>query len=172
PIYTIAVVSAGAMGSAIAKLLIHADCTIYTNLDARSPAAHQRALDAGMVNVSLEILLSKSNLILNIVPPGEAFPFMRRVLAVSYSAPLPLPRMFVDCNAVNPETVKCIGGLFKEAPIGFIDAGIAGTPLREGWDPTFDACTESGLKSAGAGIGDASSLKLCESVSRPFLQHG
>jgi hypothetical protein len=28
------------------------------------------------------------------------------------------------------------------------------------------------LKGAGAGIGDASSLKLCESVSDSFLQHG
>ncbi|KAG1869435.1 hypothetical protein DFJ58DRAFT_855799 [Suillus subalutaceus] len=125
----------------------------------RSPAAHQRALDAGMVNVPLEILLSKSNWILNIVPPGDVFTFVRRVLAVSYSAPLPLPRAFVDCNTVNPKMVKCIGGLFKEAPVGFIDVGIAGTPLRTGWDPTFDAC-------AGAGIGDASSLKLCEFTMR------
>ncbi|KAG1844693.1 hypothetical protein F4604DRAFT_1820821 [Suillus subluteus] len=189
---TLAVVSAGAMGSAIAKRLVHAGCTVYTNLDGRSPAAHQRALDAGMINVPLETLLSKSNWILSIMPPGEAFTFARKIVAVSNSVPLPLPRAFVDCNAVNPETVKRIGGLFKETPMGFIDAGIVGTPPREGWDPTFYACTESGseevleefaalsqyglkispLKGAGAGIGDASSLKLCESVSHSFLQHG
>ncbi|KAG2355727.1 6-phosphogluconate dehydrogenase C-terminal domain-like protein [Suillus spraguei] len=186
----IAVVSAGAMGSAIAKRLVQAGCTVYTNLDGRSSSAHQRALDAGMINVPLETLLSKSNWILSIVPPGEAFAFAQkicRVRTVSNSgSALNTPRAFVDCNAVNPETVKRIGGLFKETPMGFIDAGIVGTPPREGWDPTFYACSESGsedvleefaalsqyglkvslLKGAGAGIGDASSLKLCESMMK------
>jgi 3-hydroxyisobutyrate dehydrogenase-like beta-hydroxyacid dehydrogenase len=186
---SIAVVSAGAMGSAIAKRLVHAGCTVYTNLDGRSPAAHQRALEAGMINVPIETLLSKSNWILIIVPPGEAFAFaqkIRTVLAASPLSGLALPRAFVDCNAVNPEMVRRIGGLFGETPVGFIDAGIVGTPPREGWDPTFYACTEPGseqvleefaalsqyglkislLKGAGAGIGDASSLKLCESMMK------
>ncbi|KAG1733546.1 6-phosphogluconate dehydrogenase C-terminal domain-like protein [Suillus lakei] len=185
---TIAVVSAGAMGSAIAKRLVHAGCTVYTNLDGRSSSAHQRALDAGMTIVPLETLVSKSQWILSIVPPGEAFAFaqkIRGVVALSNSS-APLPRAFVDCNAVNPETVKRIGGLFKGTPVTFIDAGIVGTPPRAGWDPTFYACTESGsesvlegfsglsqyglkvslLKGAGAGIGDASSLKLCESMMK------
>ncbi|KAG2145697.1 hypothetical protein BD769DRAFT_852757 [Suillus cothurnatus] len=183
---SIAVVSAGAMGSAIAKRLVHAGCTVYTNLDGRSPAAHQRALEAGMINVPIETLLSKSNWILSIVPPGEAFAFAQKIRTVLSASPLALPRAFVDCNAVNPETVRRIGGLFRGTPVGFIDAGIVGTPPREGWDPTFYACTEPGseqvleefaalsqyglkislLKGAGAGIGDASSLKLCESMMK------
>jgi hypothetical protein len=132
---------------------------------------------------------------LSIMPPGEAFAFaqnIRTVLAASPLAGLALPCAFVDCNAVNPETVRRIGGLFRETPVGFIRAGIVRTPPREGRDPNFHACTESGseqvleefavlfqyglkislLKGAGAGIGDASSLKLCESVSDSFLQHG
>ncbi|KAG1898902.1 6-phosphogluconate dehydrogenase C-terminal domain-like protein [Suillus fuscotomentosus] len=184
----ITVISAGAMGSAIAKRLVQSGCTVYTNLDNRSPAAHQRALDAGMINLPFETLLSKSNFILSIVPPGEAFAFaqkIRNTLGAHSGSALPL-RAFVDCNAVNPETVKRIGGLFSGTPVGFIDAGIVGTPPREGWDPTFYACSEPGtqdvleefaalsqyglkvslLKGEGAGIGDASSLKLCESMMK------
>ncbi|KAG1848850.1 hypothetical protein C8R48DRAFT_614620 [Suillus tomentosus] len=184
----ITVISAGAMGSAISKRLVQSGCTVYTNLDNRSPAAHQRALDAGMINLPIESLLSKSNFILSIVPPGEAFAFaqkIRNTLGAHSGSALPL-RAFVDCNAVNPETVKRIGGLFSGTPVGFIDAGIVGTPPREGWDPTFYACSEPGtqdvleefaalsqyglkvslLKGEGAGIGDASSLKLCESMMK------
>ncbi|KAG1777950.1 6-phosphogluconate dehydrogenase C-terminal domain-like protein [Suillus placidus] len=186
----IAIVSAGAMGSAIAKRLVHAGCTVYTNLDNRSPAAHARALAAGMTIVPLPTLLSNSSWILSIVPPGEALAFAQRIhsaLALpSGSGSGSLPRAFVDCNAVTPETVKRIGALFNETPMGFIDAGIVGTPPRDGWDPTFYACSEPGsedvleefsalaqyglkvslLKGAGAGIGDASSLKLCESMMK------
>ncbi|KAG1728811.1 6-phosphogluconate dehydrogenase C-terminal domain-like protein [Suillus occidentalis] len=190
----IAIVSAGAMGSAVAKRLVRGGCTVYTNLDGRSPAAHQRALDAGMINVPLPTLLSRSTWILSIVPPGEALTFAQKIRSAlgalsssgSNANTSALPRAFVDCNAVNPEMVKRIGGLFRETPMGFIDAGIVGTPPRDGWDPTFYACSESGseelledfavlaqyglkvslLKGAGAGIGDASSLKLCESMMK------
>ncbi|KIK32630.1 hypothetical protein CY34DRAFT_18904 [Suillus luteus UH-Slu-Lm8-n1] len=56
---TQAIVSAGAMGSAVAKRLVHGGCTIYTNLDGRSPTANQRALDVGMINVHLLTLLCR-----------------------------------------------------------------------------------------------------------------
>ncbi|KAG2145628.1 hypothetical protein BD769DRAFT_1416757 [Suillus cothurnatus] len=79
-----------------------------------------------MINVPLKTLLSKSNWILSIVPPGEAFAFAQKLRTVL--AGLALPRAFVDCNAVNPETVRRIGVLFRETPVGFIDAGIDGTP--------------------------------------------
>jgi len=114
------------MGSAIAKHLIHAGFTVYTNLDSRSPKAHQRVLGAGMINVPLKTLLSKSNWILSIVPPGEAFAFTQKLRTVL--AGLALPCAFVDCNAVNPETVRRIGVLFRETPVGFIDARKDGIP--------------------------------------------
>ncbi|KAG1744591.1 6-phosphogluconate dehydrogenase C-terminal domain-like protein [Suillus paluster] len=185
---SIAVISAGAMGSAVAKRLVTAGCTVYTNLDGRSEAAHQRARDAGMVDVSLETLVSKSRWILSIVPPREAFAFAEKIRGVvdrrGESPSNTHPRVFVDCNAVNPESVKRIGGLFKGTSMKFIDAGIVGGPPRPGFDPTFYACSEgeemleefaalsqyglrvSLLKGDGAGVGDASALKLCESMMK------
>lgn len=181
----IAVVSAGAMGSAVAKRLVTAGCTVYTNLDGRSDAAHQRARDAGMVNVPMETLVSEAKWILSIVPPREAFAFADKVRGIveRRGEVRSEPRVFVDCNAVNPEAVKRIGGLFRGTSVKFIDAGIVGGPPRPGYDPTFYACSEeegaleefaafsqyglrvSLLKGPGTGVGDASSLKLCESVS-------
>jgi 3-hydroxyisobutyrate dehydrogenase-like beta-hydroxyacid dehydrogenase len=190
----IAVVSAGAMGSAVAKRLVTGGCTVYTNLDGRSDAAHQRAHDAGMINVPLETLVSKSKWILSIVPPREAFAFAEKVRGIVEERRELLsesesdPRVFVDCNAVNPEAVKRIGGLFRGTSMRFIDAGIVGGPPRPGYDPTFYACSEgeimleefatlsqyglrvSLLKGAGTGVGDASSLKLCESVCDSFVR--
>jgi len=104
------------MDSSIAKRLVHTGHTVDTNLDGCSPAAHQRALEAGMINVPIETLLSKSNWILSIVPPGEVFAFAQKIRTVLAALPLSglaLPRAFVDCNAVNPETVRRIKGLLE-----------------------------------------------------------
>ncbi|KAG1898900.1 uncharacterized protein F5891DRAFT_1173995 [Suillus fuscotomentosus] len=147
--------------------------SVYANLDNRSPAAHQCALDAGMITLPIETFLSKSNFISNIVPPGEENAFAQKIhstLGAHFGSAL-LLRASVDCNTVNPETVL-------------------GTPPREGWDPTFYACSEPGaqdvledfaalsqyrlevslVKGEGAGIGDANSLKLCESPPTALYQ--
>jgi hypothetical protein len=67
---------------------LHAGCTVYTNLDGRSTAAHQRALEAGKINVPLDALLSKSNWILSIGPPGEAFASAQKIRRVLAGSPL------------------------------------------------------------------------------------
>ncbi|KAG2746358.1 hypothetical protein P692DRAFT_20887806, partial [Suillus brevipes Sb2] len=105
------------------------------------PAAHKRALDAGMINVPLPTLLSHSTWILSIIRSALGAPSSSGSNANTTSV---LPRAFVDCNTVNLEMVKRIGGPFRETPVGSIDAGIVGTPPRDGWDPTFYACSESG----------------------------
>ncbi|KAG2052564.1 hypothetical protein BDR06DRAFT_957595 [Suillus hirtellus] len=106
------------MGFAIAKRLVQSGCTVYTNLDNRSPAAHQCALDAGMITLPIETFLSKSNFISNIVLPGEENVFaqkIRSILGTHFGSALPL-RAFVDCNTVNPEAVKRIGGVCSGTP--------------------------------------------------------
>lgn len=138
-----------------------------------------------MINVPLDTLVSESKWILSIVPPREAFAFAEKIRVIVEKRGESMSdstRVFVDCNAVNPEAVKRIGGLFRGTSMRFIDAGIVGGPPRPGYDPTFYACSEgegmleefaalsqyglrvSLLKGPGAGVGDASALKLCESV--------
>ncbi|KAI0058632.1 6-phosphogluconate dehydrogenase C-terminal domain-like protein [Artomyces pyxidatus] len=181
---TIAIIAAGAMGSAVARKLTTAGCTVLTNLDGRSEATRRRALAAGMQDVPFAELPRRAGYFLSILPPSDAFQ-----LALSYVAaftvggttqPAGNHPIYVDCNAVNPQTAKTIGELFAGSGVRFVDAAIIGGPPRDGYDPTFYAAAdpsdivaldaferlaEHGLKISilrgdGAGVGDASALKM------------
>jgi hypothetical protein len=67
----IAIHSPGAMGSAIAARLVEHGARVLTSLDGRSGATVERARTAGMEDVSPKTITT-ANLILSIVPPGEA----------------------------------------------------------------------------------------------------
>ena len=67
----IAILSPGAMGSAISVRLVEHGARVLTSLDGRSPATVDRARAAGMEDVSLETITT-ADIILSIVPPGEA----------------------------------------------------------------------------------------------------
>ena len=80
--------------------------------------------------------------------------------------------------------MKKIAALFAGSGIGFVDAGIIGGPPREGYDPVFYASAApeasalldefsglakyglkvSPLRGEGAGVGDASALKMSYAV--------
>ncbi|KAG2128523.1 6-phosphogluconate dehydrogenase C-terminal domain-like protein [Suillus bovinus] len=176
----LAVVAAGSMGAAVAKRLISFGCTVYTNLDGRSEATRKRAQDAGMIDLPLDELVLKSDWILSILPPRDAVSFAEKIqeVAARHGSALPSPQTFVDCNAVNPETVKRIAALFSGTGIEFVDASIIGGAPRGDHNPTFYASAEdvkildeftalskyglkvSPLKGEGAGVGDASALKI------------
>jgi len=175
---TIAVISAGAMGSAIgAKLTAHG-CIVLTNLDGRSPSSHDRAKAAGMEVVALSEVLSRAEWILSIVPPDKAESFAEKVFTLSKEEGITSTFKFVDCNATSPATVKRIAALAEKHEIPFIDACIIGSPPREGYDPTFYASSSDpglirqfgrfevlGLKlqsmeGEGVSVGDASALKM------------
>lgn len=91
---------------------------------------------------------------------------------------------FADCNAVSPQTVQSISALFAGTSIRFIDAGIIGGPPKDAYDPVFYASAApqdagvldafeglskyglkvSPLRGEGAGVGDASALKMSYAV--------
>jgi hypothetical protein len=67
----IAILSPGAMGSAIAQRLVERGARVLTSLDGRSAATVARARAARMEDVSPETITT-ADLILSIVPPGQA----------------------------------------------------------------------------------------------------
>ncbi|CAL1708324.1 unnamed protein product [Somion occarium] len=176
------------MGSAVAKRLTTAGLTVLTNLDGRSPASRARAHDAGMQDVPLSDIPLKANWVLSILPPSDALSFAQKFRDAYYShlgntaRPTSTSHQvaFADCNAVNPQTVKRISHTFVNTPIKFIDAGIIGGPPNDDYDPViyasadaqdtavldaFERLSKYGLKVSplrgeGAGIGDASALKM------------
>jgi 3-hydroxyisobutyrate dehydrogenase-like beta-hydroxyacid dehydrogenase len=122
---TIAVIAAGAMGSGIARRLTDHGAAVPTLLDGRSAASLARAEAAGMVAAD-EAAIAGADIILSIVPPGEAAALARR-LAPALQAAVRKP-VYVDCNAVNVDTVKAIAAILAPTGCGFADGGIIGAP--------------------------------------------
>ncbi len=133
----IAVVAQGAMGAGVAGVLVAHGAQVITSLAGRGEASAKRAAAAGMVAVA-DAELASADLILSIVPPGDALAFAERMAPHLRAATKKPP--FVDCNAVSPATVIKIGEVIAATGAPFVDAGIIGTPPRKGASgPSFYA---------------------------------
>jgi 3-hydroxyisobutyrate dehydrogenase-like beta-hydroxyacid dehydrogenase len=125
----VAIVAAGAMGSGLAKRLREHGATVLTSLAGRSPASAERAKAAGMDPVD-DARLMDADLFLSIVPPGEALALTQRfapLLAAANRKPV-----YVDCNAVNPQSMTRIAEVVSATGTRFAAAGIIGPPPKPG----------------------------------------
>ena len=182
---TIAVIAPGAMGAAVASRFTKAGCTVLTTLLGRSASTVERAKKAGMQDASLGDIARRADWVLSIIPPSSALAFAEQ-FKKAYETSGGNPKLsFADCNAVSPDTVKSIARVFDGSNIRFVDASIIGGPPTDGYDPAFyasaapeDADILDGfvglsawglraiaLKGEGAGVGDASALKMSYAVS-------
>lgn len=155
---TVAVVSAGEMGSGVGRLLSGAGVRVVTWLGGRSGRTRQRAAAAGMEELpDLPSLVREADVLLSIVPPASALELARAV------GPAP-DLLYVDCNAVSPDTVREVAGLVGER---FVDAGIIGfaeAPRFYASGPHAAELAELPLDVRvleGRAVGDASALKMC-----------
>ncbi len=141
---TIAIIAQGAMGAGIGQRLAQG-AYILTSLAGRSAASAERARAAGMIDAS-DDEIAAADLILSIVPPAEAQVLAERLVpALAAAARKPV---YIDCNAVNPQSVGRIADTLAPTGCDFIDAGIIGLPPREGQaGPTLYV---SGPKAHGA----------------------
>ncbi len=160
----IAVIAPGAMGAGVAQRLRARGADVAVTLAGRSAASAVRA--EGLSEMPSEAgLVAWADIVLSILPPGEALGLARRL------APLLAGKVFVDCNAISPETVRAVGAAVPQA--GFCDAGIIGGPPKaDDAGPRFYASGETAadliwLRDHGidwrpidGGIGAASALKM------------
>ncbi len=97
------IIAPGAMGSAVARRMHERGATVRTSLAGRSAASARRAAEAGMMAVESDRdLVEGVDIVLSIVPPGEAVGLAERLqplLAAASRKPL-----VIDCNAINPTT--------------------------------------------------------------------
>lgn len=167
---TIAVIAQGAMGGAVGARLAEHGARVLTSLDGRGPGSRARAEAAGMVDAP-EADLAGADILLSIVPPAEAEALARR-LAPALSAS-PRKPVYVDANAVSPETLSRIAGIVGEAGAPFLDGAILGLPPKPGakgprvYVSGEDTARASVLRDLGldlrvcpGGVGAASSLKM------------
>ena len=167
---TVAIIAAGNMGSGVATRLTANGVRVLTSLDGRSAASKQRAAEAGMTAAS-DAENAGADILLSIVPPGQALALAERLkpaLRASNHKPV-----FVECNAVSPQTVAKIAAVIAVTGCPFVEGGIIGPPPRVDSSRTKmyvsgpDAGRVVELKNygldvrvMGGKVGDASALKL------------
>jgi L-threonate 2-dehydrogenase len=82
-----------------------------------------------MVGVSDEQAVA-SDIILSILPPGDALGLAERLAPALRAAPK--KPVFVDCNALNPGSVLQIAKVIEQTGATFVDGGIIGGPPKPG----------------------------------------
>ena len=166
----VAIIAQGSMGSGVAARLVGHGLTVLTSLAGRSAASAKRAKAAGMRAVG-DAEVAGADMLLSIVPPGEALPLARRFAPLlRETARKPL---YADCNAVSPKTAREIADVIAATGAAFVDAGIIGGPPKAaGKGPAFyasgpEARRLAALRDFGldvpvleAPIGAASALKM------------
>jgi 3-hydroxyisobutyrate dehydrogenase-like beta-hydroxyacid dehydrogenase len=124
---TVAVIAMGEMGSGVARRLHERGATVLTSLAGRSAASAARAQKAGAVAVATDDeLVAQAEFILSIVPPGDAVALAQRLAPAIRKARR--KTIYVDCNAVSPQTAEKIGEVLEGTGCTYVDAGIIGPP--------------------------------------------
>jgi len=166
----IAVIAPGNMGAAVGRHLVEGGAEVRTALAGRSAATAARAAASGMIAAEPQGL-AEAEFILSIVPPGEALGLAESLVPVLIAAAR--KPVYVDCNAVSPDTVARIAAVLAPTGCRFVDAGIIGGPPQAGRDGPviyasgpdaghFAALGQYGLKIQllDGPIGAASALKM------------
>ena len=167
----IAILMPGDMGHGVGRALRQHGHDVITCLAGRSARTRGLAAAAGMRDAgSLEALVAEAGLILSILPPDAAVAqagAVARAMTATGAKPV-----YVDCNAVSPQTARKIGAVIAAAGAPFIDCGIIGAAPGKGKAPRFhvsgpdtgamERLDGKGIRVVAMGpeIGRASALKM------------
>ena len=172
----VGIMSPGDMGGATGALLHQNGLEVYTCLAGRSPLTRQIASEAGFRDTeSLDDLVQQVDILLSILVPAQALSLAREVAgAMQRTGAKPV---YVDCNAVAPQTVENIANIITSDGARFVDAGIIGGPPKQGSSTIFHCSgpdtagfEELGryglnVNVVGPKIGQASGLKMVYAAS-------
>jgi 3-hydroxyisobutyrate dehydrogenase-like beta-hydroxyacid dehydrogenase len=129
----VAIIAPGSMGSGVAQRLTENKVKVLTSLEGRSEASAKRARAAGMTAV-FDPQLTEADFLLSIVPPGDALALAKRLAPVLTAANK--KPVYVDCNAVSPDSMLEIADAVSETGCPFVAAGIIGPPPKPGVNRT------------------------------------
>ena len=127
---TVAVVSPGAMGTAMGTALAGGGTRVVATLAGRSERTQRLAAEAPLELLDdLAAVVREADVVLSIVPPEEA----RAVASHVGRAARELGRapLFADLNAIAPATVAKIAEELREFGIDVVDGSISGPPPRK-----------------------------------------
>ena len=128
---TVAIMSAGAMGSAIGAVLLQGGYRVITSLEGRSGRTAALAEEAGLELVGSDAeLVREAGILLSVLAPAGAVPLAERIAAAVCSTGTDL--LYADLNAVAPQTVRSIASIVTTSGARFVDGGIMGDPPEKG----------------------------------------
>ncbi len=126
----VSIIAPGNMGAAIGARLVANGAEVRTILEGRSTASVERAQAAGMVAVT-GTAIAEVDFLLSVVPPQEVLATAKS-LAPALEAATAKP-LYIDCNAINPETTRAVGEVVAATGAHYLDGSIIGLPPREGY---------------------------------------
>ena len=89
----------------------------------RGPATVARAGQAGLTTVpDVAEVAGRAGVVLSVCPPHAAVQVAREVNAAGFRG------LYVDANAVSPDTAREVAGIVEAGGAGYVDGGIIGTP--------------------------------------------
>jgi 3-hydroxyisobutyrate dehydrogenase-like beta-hydroxyacid dehydrogenase len=165
----VTIIAQGAMGSGVGRRLVERGHQVLTVLEGRSAASAARAEAAGMKPVALA-QAAESDVFLSILPPSEAVALARTLLPVLTQASN--KPIYVDCNAISPDTMNEVAAIVRNSGAPVVDAGIIGGPPKPGSTPQIYVSGPAASLIAQIGdaldlrpldgpVGAASAMKMC-----------
>jgi 3-hydroxyisobutyrate dehydrogenase-like beta-hydroxyacid dehydrogenase len=168
----IGIVSPGDMGQAVAQSIKNSGYTVHTALDGRSERTKALARAAGLIDCgSMQKVIATCDVVLSILNPAAAVDNARAAAAAMQATGGRC--LFVDCNAVAPQTALEIDTIIRAAGGDCVDAGIIGPPPRGKASmrmyvsgpkaALLEQLDNPGIKVRvmSERIGDASAIKMC-----------
>jgi 3-hydroxyisobutyrate dehydrogenase-like beta-hydroxyacid dehydrogenase len=156
------------MGASLAKSLRRSGMQVITSLRDRSELTRLRTREVDIRDAgSLDAVVQEADVLISILTPSEAVGVAAQVAdSMRRTGARPV---FVDSNAIAPQTVRAMSDSFSTMRATFVDAGIAGRRIYcSGPDTTaFETLRDYGLDitNVGPDIGQASGLKMLHSTT-------
>ncbi len=166
---TICVLHPGEMGSAVGRAARAAGARVLWSSAGRGEATRRRAAEAGLEDAgSLEAALAGAEMALSVCPPHAALDLARSVAARGFRG------LFVDANAVSPDTTRRLAAIVEGGAGRFVDGGIVGPPPAPGSSTRLYLSGDGARRVAelfqgtslttvvlDAPVGAASAVKMC-----------
>ena len=169
---SIGITSPGDMGQGVAMCIKALGFNVCMASDGRSPRTRALGEKAGLTDLhSLENLVKECDMVLSVLDPGAAVTNAKAVAAACKATNRKI--VFVECNAIAPQTMHEITAIMQAAGCTVVDAGIIGPPPRNNAKQRFYVSgphthlmsrinsPQINVKVAGEKIGDASAVKMC-----------
>jgi 3-hydroxyisobutyrate dehydrogenase-like beta-hydroxyacid dehydrogenase len=132
----VGVLHPGEVGAAFGAALCDAGHSVLWVSTGRSDETRTRAAEAGLEDAgSMDALTERCEVVFSICPPHAALELARALP--------PFDGVFVDANAISPETARRVGETIEASSASFVDGGIVGSPPTHAEPRLFLAGTEA-----------------------------